>query len=233
MDELNVEMLFVINDGNEELKYLADSSINLIAADDDLPDELTTRINAFYFKERLGRSAVLNYPGWWRSFTFASHIARKYKFDKAVHIESDFYITGKKILEYVRNLQKGWVSLFSECYNFPETAIQIICGEQLVKFAQVERVLTTLKYDVGDRAAEDILPFTEVNRDFLGDRFGELHVLKHWSKSRRSFEEFDYFGQLPSGIRLLSSNQLKQLILNLAAIDQDKEENCLRVVEEF
>src|SRR5689334_12348509 len=40
------------------------------------------RATIYRFPNRLGRPSLLNYPGWYRSFTFSVEIARHFKFKK-------------------------------------------------------------------------------------------------------------------------------------------------------
>ena len=53
--------------------------------------QVGSRASIFHFPDRLGRLAIHNFPGWFRSFTFSVVIARKLNLKKIVHIESDCF----------------------------------------------------------------------------------------------------------------------------------------------
>jgi hypothetical protein len=234
MDQLKVENILLINDGSDALQYMKEFSVTRIPADEpDLFPNALSDVNFFYFKDRLGRPSTMDYPGWWRSFTFISHIAHKYDFDKIIHIESDFFVSGQRLKDYISNLQEGWISLYSHGYNFPESAIQVICKDQLSKFREVEQIVRSVNFNLKNKAAEFILPFTDIRKDFIGDRFGELSVLISWSRLQKSVKDFDYFGQLPTDVKLLSPDQLQRLVNTLSKVDLNNGEACFTEVTDF
>lgn len=122
-------------------------------------------------RPHLGRPGVLDYPGWFRSFSFAAKYAVKFNYSKVIHIESDAYFISKRLFLYTNSLQKGWVSLWCSLYQFPETAIQIICEDQLLNFYKT----TQLNYNsyFKNKAIEECLPFTSIAKEYKGDRYNE------------------------------------------------------------
>lgn len=123
------------------------------------------------FPNNLGRSGTTLYPGWCRSFLFSLDIAESYSFSKIVHVESDTYLLSSVIVDYIDRTNSGWVAFWSPAYGFPETALQIICADAYPAFATVR--------DAGPRAfegqpAEKVLPFTKIERSFVGDRYSEI-----------------------------------------------------------
>lgn len=123
------------------------------------------------FKTHLGRPSMLNYPGWFRSFSFAAKYAIKFNYSKIIHIESDAYIVSEKLFNYVNNLNKGWVSLWCNLYKFPETAIQIICKDQIANYYNITQ-LPYEKYFINS-PIENMIPFTLIEKQFIGDRYFE------------------------------------------------------------
>ena len=225
-DELQVDNIFIIDDGGSQVKELKNNDTNVIFVEDGLPEALLTRVNVISFEQSLGRDSTMDYPGWWRSYTFAKVIADTYGFHKMIHVESDFFILSKKMLTFMREKNKGWVSFFSNFYNFSETAIQIICNDQFSKFDEILKRSIASKF-IHNEYAELIIPFTEINCDFKGDRFGELPVMKHWMDLQETENEFDYIGQLPSQIKVLNSKDMFSLFQYFRKSDGLSEQSLL------
>lgn len=141
------------------------------------------------FDENLGRQGLLAYPGWWRSFLHSTTIANDLGVDKIVHIESDAYVLSQRLVDFINETQSGWHVLWTQRFQFPETAIQIICRDQfhhLEKFKQHGP-----GYDFSE-FAEKLLPFTSVNREFKGDRYSEIKKNRGIFRSRK-FDSFPLF----------------------------------------
>jgi len=129
----------------------------------------------FRFGNHLGRLDVANYPGWWRSFTFCAAVAKNYGFEKIVFIESDAYVKSSRLCEYIKGLTDGWTVLWNPILQFPETSIQIICKEQidvLFKYYEMGEDFWCKKRTTSE-FAEHILPFTNICKEFKGDRYME------------------------------------------------------------
>ncbi|WP_417069411.1 hypothetical protein [Niveibacterium terrae] len=125
------------------------------------------------FANRLGRSALMSYPGWWRSFLHSVHIARELGAKKIIHIESDAFLLSPRLIDDIEQQQSGWSVLWSPHYDMPETALQIICEDQFDKMdALRKRDLS----EFNGLLAEDILPFTKICRQYIGDRYSEMRI---------------------------------------------------------
>ncbi len=168
------ERLFLVDDGTatEDLAL----EVSVLCADQELPAVLPDGPVMFRFSEHLGRLNGFAYPGWWRSFTFASQIARKYGYGKIIHIESDAFVVSRRMAEYVRSLSHGWTAMWCPRWQFPETCIQIVCAPHIDKLEQYYRAGRTFwfRYQSGNGCAERALPFTDICRHFEGDRYGEF-----------------------------------------------------------
>lgn len=189
LDELQAERMFLIDDGGKDY-----GDINVISGD--LPAEVTSVVNVYRFEETLGRRSVMDFPGWWRSFLFSIEIARKYGYDRIIHIESDFFILSDRLKEYIKNLENGWISMYSDHYSIPETGIQVICKDAFDIFTDFKEKHLNANYQM-DQYAELILPFTHVNSSFIGDRLGNKRVINGWiNKSPALLSRLDYIGQV-------------------------------------
>ncbi len=143
------------------------------------------------FPNNLGRSGITTYPGWWRSFFFSLDIAERYGFRKIVHVESDTFLLTRSILRYIEQTQTGWTAFWTARYQFPETALQIICADAFAAMGEIrDRGVDALR----GKAAELVLPFTNVEQDFVGDRYSEFQ--------REIPEHADYAVQVLPGMRI-------------------------------
>ena len=209
-EDLGIDYIFLIDDGSADPSLEQSSLVNMLSADDDLPDELPNKINIITFKEHLGRPSIEEHLGWWRSFTYSINLAQKYGFEKIIHIESDFYIVSERLINFIHSLNSGWTSMYSSHFNFPETAIQIICKDSYDLLENARQSAIAANYRI-TQLAEHSLPFTNVCRDFTGDRIGEMPVLKKWVFGDNGIDELDYYGQLPTNVRPFTALELLQL----------------------
>jgi hypothetical protein len=133
-------------------------------------EEPTEKNLLISFQSHLGRLGMLDYPGWYRSYSFAARYAKKFNYKKVIHIESDSYLISNKIFDYFNKTESGWSSLWCKRYNFPENALQIICKDQIDNFYK-----TTLHpYNFfKNKVIEIYIPFTHINKNFIGDRYHE------------------------------------------------------------
>lgn len=123
------------------------------------------------FDNNLGRQSIKDYPGWWRSFFHSLSIARELGADKIIHIESDAFLLSQRLVDFINQTQAGWHVLWTERHQFPETAIQVICRDQFDIFENFKNQNPGLTFP---GFAEHILPFTDIHREFKGDRYSEF-----------------------------------------------------------
>jgi hypothetical protein len=232
LTNLQYDYIFLIDDGSLYIDLLENQDVNIfVSTNDSLPEELSSKINIISFENNLGRSSLLEHSGWWRSFTFALRIALKYDFTKIIHIESDFYILSDEIKNFINNKKSGWTSVYSECYNFPETSLQIICSDSYDRFEKIFKQVRALHFNV-NQYAEFYLPFTSVDKQFKGDRIGEPEVLDHWSRKNENGKAFDYIGQLPINMKVPTSIKIRRLLNYMKNIEfQNQQEKQNRIFE--
>lgn len=177
MDKLGVSHLILIDDGSPTLPDWTD--LEIIRADDPLPEALPPGVYLFTFRVHLARLSTSRYPGWWRSFLFSWKIADTYGFARIVHLESDFYVLSETMFRFIRETRSGWTAPWCRAYDFPETGFQIIGTDALDALGNFYRLGEDF-YVHYDRYAELTLPFTHVEKGFVGDRFGENVVRERW-----------------------------------------------------
>lgn len=163
---LEFSKILIIDDCSESLPGWRD--IQIIEEDSDL--NMSESVALFRFKKHLGRHSDRNFPGWYRSFSFAFFFAQAHGFKKIIHIESDAFLISSRIVEYINKLDDGWVALWCDSHKFPETAIQIVAGKAMALFGST--VSRPYSEFVG-KFPEEEFPFTHIERSFVGDRYGE------------------------------------------------------------
>jgi hypothetical protein len=145
----------------------------------------------------LGRPAILDYPGWYRSFASAIAYAKTHEFEKVIHIESDLFVYSQRLITSINQQHEHWRTFWCAKYQFPESALQVIAGHKAIAIANEQ---TSIPYDTWrGRAAENYLKFDIVDKSFLGDRFGEHYsavpdyadfaaqIDESWATSRSKF----------------------------------------------
>jgi len=176
---INADKILMIDDGSP---YLPPAGIiQTVAADSDIAAHEAVHGIA-RFEKNLGRQSMSLYPGWWRSFLHSVTIARAMGADKIVHIESDAYTLSQRLVDFINDTQSGWHVMWAQRYAMPETAIQIICRDQFDAMEKVRDDRPAL--DFAD-IAERLLPFTSVNRQFVGDRYSEFKRNRGIFRSRK------------------------------------------------
>jgi len=169
--KLEFDQLLLLDDGSTVLPEW--DGVDIIQ-ENQLPNECpTSRGVIYHFENPLGRSTHIVYPGWYRSYMFAAAYAEKYGFEKVIHIESDAFLISDRIQEYVNDLTDGWTTFWCPRHKFPENSIQIIVGGGLKRYIEwnKEQVPYTQYQSI---FAEFWVPYTYVNKEFKGDRWGEF-----------------------------------------------------------
>jgi len=165
---LNVDKILIIDDGSPEIPNISEFSI----LDPNCENEINSKICFISHKPHFGRDLATthDYPGWYRSFSYAGKYAKKFGYTKIIHIESDAYLISERIINHFNKIDSGWHSMWCARHQFPETAIQVICEDNLDKFFRV----TSFPYSLfKGYAIETMLPFSNVEKNFIGDRYGE------------------------------------------------------------
>lgn len=166
--------VFIIDDGTP-LSRLRKLNLPIVDANKPLPKVLPSSAVIFRFSKRYGRSSLAVYPGWWRSFTFSSELAKHYGFRKIIHIESDAFVLSRRMAGALGRISSGWNVLWCPRWKFPESSIQVIGRNSLSALNYYWRAGKRFWFKERDNSelAERILPFTRIVKEFKGDRFGE------------------------------------------------------------
>lgn len=120
------------------------------------------------------RVSLREYEYWYRAFRIALVYAKKHGFTRVLHVDTDMFLLNRKICYYINGLDKGWNTLWCSRHNFPESTFQMICEDQLTNALDFYTI-DYLKH-FGKEDAENIIPWTNICKDFKGDRYGELNL---------------------------------------------------------
>jgi hypothetical protein len=164
----DVGAVAMIDDGSP---FKPEGGLMTAIAANDIGRKPLSRKALIRFPNNLGRSGITTYPGWWRSFLFSLDIAECYGFRKIVHVESDTFLLSRSILRHIEQTRTGWTAFWTDRYQFPETALQILCADAFPALREMrDQGIAALR----GKAAELILPFTNVEQNFVGDRYSEF-----------------------------------------------------------
>ena len=183
----NDKHIYLIDDCSN-LELITDDVVNIIKEDKLDSSQEVKKINLYSFHNRKGLNwshNSANNEGWWRSFCTALHIAKEYNYEKIVHIESDAFLISKRVFDHIDSIKTGWTAFWAPKYYFPESCLQVICKDQFDSF----RDFSSCGYHELSKKglAERVIPFTHVERKFVGDRYGE--------NTDEQTEGLDYFCQ--------------------------------------
>lgn len=160
------DKVLIVDDGSVSLPGWPDVTV----VNEGAEDAGSRLITLYHFNRHLGRNAITDFPGWARSFQFAAQYAERYGFNKVIHIESDAFLISERVQSYINQFDNGWLAFWCPRWQRPESGIQVIAGEQMATY------INLAKQDINILAksiVEESLPFTHVERSYVGDRYGE------------------------------------------------------------
>lgn len=116
-----------------------------------------------------------NYPYLWRALYSARHWMADFGFDKIIFVDSDCYLLTERVTRYIRELESGWTTFWCQKYQFPAAEISVLCKDS---FGLFQSFMDECPWENRDltRPLELQLPFTEINKSFQCDRWGEDQV---------------------------------------------------------
>ena len=169
--EIEHEHILLVDDASPVLPNWPDTGITNRLAE----STTSAPVSIFRFDKRLGRQGRTVYPGWYRSFCFAARFAEAHGFDRAIHIESDGFIISRRMQHHINSIIDDWVAPAILSHDMPESAIQVMAGTGLRSF--IDFAKKPYSESVGSEA-ENFIPFTRIERAFIGSRYGEtLHYV--------------------------------------------------------
>lgn len=105
------------------------------------------------------------YPNWMTCEVLKSYLN---DYERIFYIDTDAYPLSERFRQYMLSLTSGWTAFWCPSQNFPENGIMVICKDQFEKYKNIN-FLSLNKTDI----AEKLMPYTQINKDFIGDRYQE------------------------------------------------------------
>lgn len=96
-------------------------------------------------------------------------------FEKIIVMDDDAYILSDRLINHVSKLDHGWTTLWCNMYDFPESALSILCKGA---FPIYER-FTNEPFESHNKSTlpfEYLIPYTQVYKSFNCDRWGENRI---------------------------------------------------------
>lgn len=118
-----------------------------------------------------GQHTRLQYPHLWRATYFLPEIIKDY--DRIIWTDNDVRILSPRLAEYMGSVDYGWVAMYSNAHNFPESSLSVLCkhGGEDVLGRWIQRKPWEERCG---QMYENSVPYTSVRRDFIGDRYGDI-----------------------------------------------------------
>ncbi len=163
---VHFDQILLVDDGSKHLPAWPD--VTILHDGEDLLCDAPLVIR--HFADPLGRPTPADFPGWVRSFFSVAPYAEVNGFTKVVHIEADAFLITQRACDYINGLRDGWTALWCDRHKWPESGIQVITGSGLHVYK--EWASKPIE-DFAGACIELTLPFSHVERDLVGDRYGE------------------------------------------------------------
>ena len=163
---LDHNQILIVDDGSPVLPDWSDCEVI-----EDLSALPNTKIVIYHYKNNLGCGAPFEYPGLYRSLSTGIAYAVKYGFDKVSNIESDAFVLSQQLVKYINDVNNDWLAMWDHHFNIPELGINVAAGAGLKVCSSVfEQSYENYK----GKMLEVELPFTQVEKNFIGARYGEF-----------------------------------------------------------
>lgn len=123
---------------------------------------------------RLKKVGECGYGYWYRAQALAAAYALARGYDKIIHIDTDAYVLTPRFCSFINSIETGWHTVWCDYWQFPEVNIQVIGKNSLESMLDFHSDAFLSFYPFGP--AEKNMPFTDVHKQFHGDRYGEMGV---------------------------------------------------------
>src|SRR4051794_18743119 len=167
---LEADKILIVDDGSPLLPDWP--GVAVFPADPSIADD--SRVAIHHFADCRGQRVNGEpFPGWYRSFAYAVLYGMDRGFDKIIHIEADAFLITDHIVNYFNSVDCGWIALWCRRHNWPESTFQIINSDQFEACRKFFSQPYSAHLGPPYRAPEQLIPFTLINKSFIGDRYGE------------------------------------------------------------
>lgn len=112
-----------------------------------------------------------DYPYVWRGFYFIQELM-SLSFDKIILIDSDSFILSQRMANFIRDTNHGFYSFWSEWVGYPVSEITVINKDAYPMLLDWLKAKSWQERASERKRYETELPYTDVYRQFRGDRYG-------------------------------------------------------------
>lgn len=98
-------------------------------------------------------------------------------FTKIITMDDDAYVLSGLLMDYIKYIGSGWTALWCPTFNFPESAMSVLCEDAFPIFHE----FTSEPYERKNKSIEPfekIIPYTRVEKNWNCDRWGENRILQ-------------------------------------------------------
>ncbi len=167
---IKFDQLLIVDDGSPVLPTWPGLDIFMTGTG----ETATGALALHHFQDRRGRGvAGQPFPGWYRSFGYAVKYGIRVGFDRIIHIESDAFLISKRAVSFFDTCERGWVSLWCPTYSWPESTLQIVNKDRFESCDKFFSQPYSSHLSQSGEPIEVLLPLTSVNKNLVGDRYGE------------------------------------------------------------
>lgn len=114
----------------------------------------------------------LDYGHCWRSVAHIGELINQ-GYKKIVMIDTDGYVCSRRLVQYLKNLSSGWTCFLSKRWNFPDSALSVLCEDSFPIYLEYMKVPWEERVGL---LMERSLPYTHVEDHFNTDRYGEFGI---------------------------------------------------------
>lgn len=124
---------------------------------------------------RITNLGKCGYGYWYKAHSIAASYALSRGYNRIIHIDTDAYVLTPRFCSFINSIETGWHTVWCDRWKFPEVNIQIIGGTNLLE-AMLDFHSEVFLSFYPNEPAEKHMPFTDVHKQFHGDRYGEMGV---------------------------------------------------------
>ena len=179
LDELGVVTTVIVNNGTTNVPDWIDLNHGV---DPDDPHLYAGRFNAVCLSPYMPRTAVLEYPGSWRSYSWAVNLAKRMHAQRLIIMQNDFRFLTGRFVRTVQVTRSGCYTPWCPLHRFPEDGFLVICEDKYD-----ETIALTARTDLNGTPSEQLWPITSVWSHLIGDRYSERAKAAVWPPANADF----------------------------------------------
>jgi hypothetical protein len=137
--------------------------------------EIKSPVTLYTRPVRLGRKDVWTYPGNWRNLATIMGMAQEFNFERVLYIEWDFQVYSKRMVDFIAGMKGGLQTFWCPRFEMAEAAFMCVGPDYYEQVKDVATLMQAVEW-VTDKhqSMEFVLPWTDVHKDFVGERYPEF-----------------------------------------------------------